>query len=106
MQRLFEHHEVIPIHFLEQIDVSERVRRIRIAHQGEFRKRSAHLFDDFQVPTGFDLDFDATITGVNFRRYLRKELINRGLNPNRDAAVDTFSSSTEQFPERNISYLC
>ena len=63
-QRLFEHHQVEFVEAFEQVDVGERVRRVRIAHQQDIAELRPHGLDHVVIPRGADLDLDAFVTGV------------------------------------------
>src|SRR5688572_19615704 len=65
VQRLFDHHQVVSIHLFEHTDVGKRVRRIRVTHQIDFRKRGSYLPYDIDIPARFDLDLDTAITGFD-----------------------------------------
>src|SRR5262245_39351293 len=55
MKRLLEHHEIVWIHFLENFDIGQRVRRIGVTHQKNLRKRRADLLDHLDIPAWLDL---------------------------------------------------
>src|SRR5258706_14436530 len=38
VQRLLEHHDVVAVHFLEELNIGEGVRRIRVTHETNSRK--------------------------------------------------------------------
>ena len=84
-ERLFQHHQIELVQLLKQRHVGKFVSRIGITHQTYFGKLFAHAFDNLEVPTRFDLDFDALITCVNFLANLFEQNVGRILNTDRHA---------------------
>src|SRR5689334_5748008 len=105
-QWLLQHHQIELIELLKERRVGEFVSGVGIAHQTDVGKLFAHAFDDLEVPTGFDLDLDALVTGVDFLTNLCKQLVGRILNANRNAGRDLRSSAAEMFPQRHARVLC
>lgn len=79
---LLEHHQVETIEFSKQRNVSERERRVGIAHQSYIRKLLSDALNNLHVPTRFNFDLDALITRVNFLANLLQQDLRRVLNTN------------------------
>src|SRR5688572_31097307 len=65
-QRLLNHQQLELVQPFEEVDVSQRVCGIRVAHQEDGWKLPPHLSHDVQVPTRLDLDLDTLIPGPDF----------------------------------------
>src|SRR6185369_12243663 len=99
------HHEIKTIELLKQGDVGKFVSRIRVAHQTDVRKVFAHALDDVQVPTRFDLDLDALVTGVYLFANLLQQDVGRVLNADGNSARDLTACAAKMFPQRHTGAL-
>src|SRR2546426_4114694 len=50
MERLLEHHHVVSIHPFENVDIRQRISRVRVAHEPNVRKCRPHLPDHVHIP--------------------------------------------------------
>src|SRR5439155_26287200 len=62
-QRLLKHRQFEFIESLEERQITERVRRIRVAHELNLWKAFTDAPDNIDIPTRLDLDLDALISG-------------------------------------------
>ncbi len=100
-QRLLDHHQVELIQPPQVIDVRQRVRRVRVRHQPDLRKRLPHRAHHFHVPARTDLDLDPLVARVHFGLDLLEQLLHRILNPDRHPARDlAVCSAADLLPQR------
>src|SRR5262249_31294708 len=105
MQRLLEHHDVVAVHFLESLDIGQRIGRIGLRLQQNRGKAFTALRDNFNVPAWFDFDLDPPVTGFDFDRNLFQELIDAWLNSDRHSTIDAFPHAAQHFPQRRVLEL-
>src|SRR5258708_3084817 len=61
-QGLLDHHQFEFVERFEKPYIRQRVSRISIAHQKNFRKAFPHASDNLKVPAGFDLNLYPLVT--------------------------------------------
>src|SRR6185369_12554924 len=105
-ERLLQHHQIELIERLEQWHVAQRISRIRIAHQTDFRKALAHAPDNVEIPTRLNLDLNSLVAGIHFFLDLLDQLFGRVLNPDRYATGNFGLYAAEMFPEWDTRTLC
>ncbi len=93
-ERLLNHHEIEIVEAAQVICIGERVSGVRVGHERRAREALADFIDHPDVPAWLDLDFDALISGGEFRLDLLQQGVDGILNADRDAAGDFTARST------------
>src|ERR1700676_1317428 len=65
-ERLFDHHQIESVEFLQQRPIVEVIGRICVHHQLDLGKLLAQALHLLQIFARFDLDLDALVAGVEF----------------------------------------
>ena len=85
-ERLFDHQQLEGVERLEQREVGQAVRRVRVDGDGNSRERPAYLRHRHDVPSRFDLQLHADVALRDVPAHLLHELVDRRRDPDRDAA--------------------
>ena len=93
---LLDHRRLCRVDPLEQRDVLERVRGIRVDHEGKVGKVFARGFGDLHLEARLDLQLDALVSTFELAADRLHERVDRRLNADRHAAEDSVSGSPEQ----------
>src|SRR5437762_1354950 len=73
---------------------------IRVHHQRDRSKSLPDHLHRFHIPARFDLDLDSLVSGGELAIDLLRELVERILNPDRDARPDAAARAAERTRQR------
>src|SRR5256885_812235 len=104
-ERLFDHYRGSRVDALEQLDVVERVRRVRVEHEREVGERLARRLCDLDLETRLDLELHALVPTRELAADRLHERIDRRLDPDRDTAEDPVARAAEERRERLLRTL-
>ena len=85
-ERLLDHHQVVVVELAKMFRIGQRVSRVGVRHQLDSGKTLSHPPHHIHVPARLDLDLDALVPRGQLALDLLQKLLDRVLNPNRDAA--------------------
>ena len=102
---LLDHHRPCRIDALEEIDVRERVRRVRVEHEGKVPKRLPRRFGDLDLQARLDLQLHAQVAALELTSDGVEERLDRRLDPDGDTAEDAVPRAAEELRERHVRAL-
>src|SRR5207244_9929354 len=101
-ERLLDHRRLCWVDPLEQRDVPERVRGIRVDHEGKVGKVLARGFGDLHLEARLDLQLDALVSTFELPADRLLQRVDRRLDTDGDAAKDPVARSPEEGRERLV----
>ena len=90
----------------KQIQMVERISGIGVAHQRNFGELLSNFPNDFQIPAGFDFDFNALVARLQLLFNFLQQLSHAILNSKGYATVNGLSFSTQELIQRLLPLPC
>src|SRR5437660_11902706 len=103
---LLDHRRPHRIDALEERDVGQRVRRVRVQHEREIGERASRRFGDLHFKTRLDLELHALVSALELTADRFHKCVDAGLDPDGDAAEDATARPAEESGERFLRALC
>src|SRR2546430_3303718 len=95
-ERLLDHHRTYRIDPLEKLDVAERIRRVRIEHEGQIGESLAGRLRDLDLEARLDLELHALVSTLELAADRVHERFDRWLDADGDAAEDPIARPAEK----------
>src|SRR5882672_361686 len=100
-ERLLDHEQVELVEPAQMVEFIQAISRVRVAAQQNLRPALANLFKNVEIPSLSDLNFDALVSGADFRSDLFQQLIDAVLNSDGNTGWNLLAPPSEQSRERD-----
>src|SRR2546427_10598495 len=99
-ERLLDHHRPRRIDAFEKLDVAERVRRVRVEHEGQIGEGLAGRLRDLDREARLDLELHALVSAFELAADRVHQRFDRWLDTDGDTAQDPIARPAEECGER------